>query len=80
LQAASGQPMVVWLSGLHMPNSFLMALVQIACRKNGWPIDHSTFYTTVTKYMDIDDVEERPDQVRIYIMQLLVIYVHQSYE
>jgi dynein heavy chain len=56
--------MVMWLSGLHVPESFLTALVQIACRKNGWPLERSTFYTKVTTYMDIDDVEERPNQVR----------------
>ncbi|KDR23427.1 Dynein heavy chain 10, axonemal [Zootermopsis nevadensis] len=62
LWAASGEPMVMWLSGLHVPRSFLMALLQVACRKNGWPLDRSTLSTTVTTYMDIDDVEKRPNQ------------------
>jgi dynein heavy chain len=73
--------MVMWLSGLHVPGSFLMALVQSACRKNGWSLDRTTLHTTVTSYMDIDDVEERPDQVNICILQL-VLYMnsvtHQS--
>lgn len=53
----------MWLSGLHIPESFLTALVQIACRKNNWPLDRSTLFTTVTNYADPDDVEERPESV-----------------
>lgn len=53
----------MWLSGLHVPESFLTALVQIACRKNNWPLDRSTLFTTVTNYADPDDVEERPESV-----------------
>lgn len=74
LQAASGDPMVMWLSGLHSPESFLAALVQIASRKNGWPLERSTSYTRVTTYMDVDDVDKRPDQVRICILLLLVLH------
>ena len=66
--------MVMWLSGLHAPESFLTALVQIACRKNGWTLERSTSYTRVTTYMDVDDVDKRPDQVRIYIPLLLVLH------
>lgn len=57
-----GDPIVMWLSGLHIPESYLTALVQIACRKNGWPLDRSTLYTAVTKYKTQDEVEDRPDQ------------------
>jgi len=74
LQAASGDPMVMWLSGLYAPESFLTALVQTACRKNGWPLERSTSYTRVTTYMDVDDVDKRPDQVRICILLLLVLH------
>ncbi|SPP80284.1 dynein heavy chain 10, axonemal [Drosophila guanche] len=56
----SGEPLVMWLSGLHIPQSYLTALVQIACRKNAWPLDRSTLFTYVTNYADPDDVEERP--------------------
>ncbi|XP_058981464.1 dynein axonemal heavy chain 10-like [Musca domestica] len=56
----SGEPLVMWLSGLHIPQSYLTALVQIACRKNGWPLDRSQMYTCVTKFVDPDDIEERP--------------------
>jgi len=53
-----GEPAVIWLSGLHIPESFLTALVQAACRKNGWPLDRSTLYTSVTKYRTPDEVTE----------------------
>uniref|UniRef100_A0A2C9KDW1 Dynein heavy chain C-terminal domain-containing protein n=1 Tax=Biomphalaria glabrata TaxID=6526 RepID=A0A2C9KDW1_BIOGL len=49
----------MWLSGLHIPESYLTALVQATCRKNSWPLDKSTLYTTVTKYTDPDDVTDR---------------------
>ena len=39
----------MWLSGLHIPESYLTALVQATCRKNGWPLDKSTLYTSVTE-------------------------------
>lgn len=58
--AASGEPQVIWLSGLHIPESYLTALVQMACRKNIWPLDRSTLFTTVTRYQTADEVEERP--------------------
>jgi len=61
--SSSGEPLVMWLSGLHVPESFLTALVQIACRKNNWPLDRSTLYTVVTDFTDPDDVEERPESV-----------------
>lgn len=49
----------MWLSGLHIPESYLTALVQATCRKNGWPLDKSTLYTTVTQYQKPEDVKER---------------------
>ncbi|KAL7022048.1 hypothetical protein ACKWTF_012111 [Chironomus riparius] len=59
--SSSGEPLVMWISGLHVPESFLTALVQIACRKNNWPLDRSTLFTIVTDFTDPDDVEERPE-------------------
>ncbi|XP_005108807.2 dynein heavy chain 10, axonemal [Aplysia californica] len=53
------EPGVMWLSGLHIPESYLTALVQATCRKNGWPLDKSTLYTSVTHYLHPDDVTER---------------------
>uniref|UniRef100_A0A8C3NCR8 Dynein-1, subspecies f n=1 Tax=Geospiza parvula TaxID=87175 RepID=A0A8C3NCR8_GEOPR len=53
-----GEPEVMWLSGLHIPESYLTALVQATCRKNRWPLDHSTLYTEVTKYRKAEDITE----------------------
>lgn len=63
--SSSGEPLVMWLSGLHVPESFLTALVQIACRRNNWPLDRSTLFTAVTDYAEIDDVEERVETVSL---------------
>ncbi|CAM4852615.1 unnamed protein product [Rotaria socialis] len=57
-----GEPNVVWLSGLHIPESYLTALVQATCRKNGWPLDKSTLYTQVTEWETAEDVNERAHQ------------------
>ena len=43
-----GEPAAIWLSGLHIPESYLTALVQTTCRLRGWPLDKSTLYTVVT--------------------------------
>jgi dynein heavy chain, axonemal len=52
---AKGDPACLWISGLHIPESYLTALVQSTCRVRGWPLDKSTFYTVVTKnYNDQD--------------------------
>ncbi|XP_013399815.1 dynein heavy chain 10, axonemal-like [Lingula anatina] len=56
------EPNVMWLSGLHIPESYLTALVQATCRKNGWPLDKSTLYTSVTSYQNPEDVTERAHQ------------------
>ena len=58
------EPQVMWLSGLHIPESYLTALVQATCRKNGWPLDKSTLYTSVTQWQKADDVTERAHQGR----------------
>jgi len=50
-----GDPPVFWLSGLHIPESLLSALVQASCRRRGWALDKSTLYTKVTQLGD-DDV------------------------
>ena len=56
------EPNVMWLSGLHIPESYLTALVQATCRKNGWPLDKSTLYTQVTQWTSAEDVTERAHQ------------------
>ncbi|XP_053669700.1 dynein axonemal heavy chain 10 [Anopheles nili] len=59
--SVSGEPLVMWMSGLHIPESYLTALIQIACRKNNWPLDRSTLFTTVTRFLREDEIEERPE-------------------
>lgn len=53
-------PVVMWLSGLHIPESYLTALVQTTCRRRKWPLDKSTLYTKVTSITDASQVTERP--------------------
>eukprot|EP00003_Mantamonas_plastica_P006673 TRINITY_DN1548_c0_g5_i2.p1 TRINITY_DN1548_c0_g5~~TRINITY_DN1548_c0_g5_i2.p1 ORF type:complete len:3052 (-),score=1213.08 TRINITY_DN1548_c0_g5_i2:66-8516(-) len=56
-----GEPVVMWLSGLHVPEAYLTALVQTGCRKHGWPLDKSTLFTEVTEFTDVDQITQRPD-------------------
>lgn len=60
----------MWLSGLHIPESYLTALVQATCRRNGWPLDRSTLFTQVTKFQDADEVNERAGQGTASSLQL----------
>lgn len=53
-------PKVMWLSGLHIPESYLSGLVQTTCRRKKWPLDKSTLYTKVTSMIDESEVKERP--------------------
>jgi Dynein heavy chain C-terminal domain/Dynein heavy chain AAA lid domain/Dynein heavy chain region D6 P-loop domain len=55
-----GEPAVMWLAGLHIPETYIAALVQTACRQKGWPLDKSTLYTKVTKIVNPADVTEKP--------------------
>ena len=52
----------MWLSGLHIPESFLTAIVQQTCRDNGWALDRSTLYTKVTKYKPVGEVVKNPNR------------------
>ncbi|OQR86956.1 flagellar inner arm dynein 1 heavy chain alpha [Achlya hypogyna] len=52
----TGDPTVMWLSGLGIPESYLTALVQTTCRAKNWPLDKSTLYTTVTKFRVASEV------------------------
>lgn len=56
------EPYVIWLSGLHIPESYLTALVQTTCRSKGWALDKSTLYTIVTKERDPANITKRLDQ------------------
>lgn len=59
--ALEGEPKVMWLSGLHCPETYIAALIQSACRARGWPLDASAMYTEVTEFISVDDVEEKPE-------------------
>lgn len=48
------EPAVMWLSGLHIPESYLTALVQTSCRNKKWALDKSTLYTVVKKTKNPD--------------------------
>lgn len=48
----------MWLSGLHIPESYVTALVQTTCRLKNWPLDKSTLYTVVTRYTEPEQVNE----------------------
>lgn len=66
--------MVLWMAGLHIPETYLAALVQVACRRNNWPLDKSTLYTRVTEFTDPDDIEYRPEAVSVNFA--LPVYNH----
>jgi dynein heavy chain len=52
---------VMWLSGLHIPESYLTALVQACCRRRGWPLDKSALVTQVTHFTNPDDIKAPPE-------------------
>ncbi|KAJ9456696.1 Dynein-1-alpha heavy chain [Diplonema papillatum] len=56
-----GEPVVMWLSGVMIPDSFIAALVQTTCRKYKWPLDRSGIFTRVTEHTDADEIVERPE-------------------
>ncbi len=54
-----GEPVVIWLSGLHIPATYLAAIVQTTCRAKRWPLDRSTLYTKVTQFTSPSQVQSR---------------------
>lgn len=48
----------MWLPGLHIPESYLTAIVQATSRRRGWPLDKSTLFTQVTKYVNSSEVAD----------------------
>ena len=40
-----GEPAVIWLAGLHNPETYIAAMVQTACRAYGWPLDTASLFT-----------------------------------
>jgi len=58
---ASGEPKCMWLSGLHIPETYLAALVQQCCRKKGWALDRSTLFTKTTKLKSEREISGKPE-------------------
>ena len=56
----NGEPKVMWLSGLHVPEAYLTALLQTACRSKGWPLDKATTMITVSSYQKPSQVMQKP--------------------
>jgi dynein heavy chain len=56
-----GEPKCMWLSGMHIPETYLAALVQQCCRTKGWALDRSTLYTKTTKMKDESEVSSKPE-------------------
>jgi dynein heavy chain len=65
------EPKVIWLSGLHCPETYIAALIQRACRKMGWPLDASAAYTEVTDFVDADEIQSHPE-IGCYISGLFL--------
>lgn len=63
MKCTVGEPSIMWLSGLTIPESYLAAVVQMECQKHFWPLERSTFYTTVTPYTSYDEISGRPEKV-----------------
>jgi len=55
---ANGEPKCIWMSGLHISESYLTALVQTTCRRKNWPLDKSVFFTVVTQYTEVKEIPE----------------------
>eukprot|EP00792_Barthelona_sp_PAP020_P009043 TRINITY_DN3265_c0_g6_i1.p1 TRINITY_DN3265_c0_g6~~TRINITY_DN3265_c0_g6_i1.p1 ORF type:complete len:3839 (+),score=1299.73 TRINITY_DN3265_c0_g6_i1:669-11519(+) len=52
-------PKSIWLSGLFNPQSLLTAVMQVASRKNQWPLDKMALITDVTK-KNFNDISAAP--------------------
>lgn len=55
------EPNAMWLSGMHIPESYLTALVQTTCRRKGIALDKATLYTDVTQMTLPSEVKEKPE-------------------
>merc|ERR1712086_953416 len=55
----SGEPKVMWLSGMHIPETYLAALIQQACRAKRWALDKSALFTKTTKWMTVKEVPKK---------------------
>ena len=51
------QPKVSWISGFFNAQAFVTAVMQVACRKNDWPLNRVITTVDVTKKMTPEEVE-----------------------
>jgi len=51
------QPEVSWISGFFNSQAFVTAVMQVACRKNDWPLASVITTVDVTKKMDPAEIE-----------------------
>jgi dynein heavy chain len=51
------QPKVSWISGFFNAQAFTTAVMQVACRKNDWPLNRVITTVDVTKKMTPEEVE-----------------------
>lgn len=56
-----GEPVVMWLGGLHAPEGYLTCLVQAAVRRMQWPLDKTALATRVTDIRDPAAIAARPE-------------------
>jgi dynein heavy chain len=53
-------PIVMWLSGLHIPESYITAIVQVTCKRYKWALDRTTLFSRVTKFVDPNEIVSKP--------------------
>jgi len=51
------QPKVSWISGFFNAQAFVTAVMQVACRKNDWPLNRVITTVDVTKKMTPEEIE-----------------------
>jgi dynein heavy chain len=52
---------VIWLAGLHIPESYLTAIIQSCCRKKKWALDKVKLRTKLTQFNDKSQVKKNLD-------------------
>lgn len=59
-----GELIVMWLGGLHFPESYLMTIVQTTLRAMQWPLDECALYTCVTKYKSNEELKNSSESTK----------------
>ncbi|CAB3359526.1 Hypothetical predicted protein [Cloeon dipterum] len=61
------EPLVAWLPGLSNPRSYLLSILQMACRKYHWPIEQAGLEAVVTKTKHLPALKDGTYVKGIYI-------------